>query len=172
MNDVPTPEPGTPAGGLRRPAVDAAQAARIASALYGFVATATELGSNQDRNFLLMSADARLAVLKVDNQTFSVGEIEAQNMAIERLAEAGLPVARVLPGLDGYRIQRVSDDSGTEYGVRLFEHLAGGSLVDAGYLSPRHWPGSGPWPGRSAGPWPGSSTPVWSGTSNGTCGGR
>ncbi|GAA3685275.1 aminotransferase [Arthrobacter ginkgonis] len=151
MNDVPTPEPGTPAGGLRRPAVDAAQAARIASALYGVVATATELGSNQDRNFLLMSADARLAVLKVDNQAFSVVEIEAQNLAIERLAEAGVPVARVLPGLDGYRIQRVSDDAGTEYGVRLFEHLAGGYLIDSGYLSPEALAGIGALAGEVSG---------------------
>ncbi|MET1034289.1 MAG: aminotransferase [Arthrobacter sp.] len=123
------------APGLARPDVDAAGAAGLALRLYGLRATATELGSNQDRNFLLEvhGAGADRRVLKIDNAAFGPDELAAQNRAIDRLAEVGVGVARVLPGLDGSPLQ-VAEVSGSRHHVRLFEHVAGRSLVDAGYL--------------------------------------
>ncbi|WP_233548803.1 aminotransferase [Galactobacter valiniphilus] len=138
---VPPPVPAVPGAvppldfGLKRPAVDEALAARVAQVQFGLDATATELGSNQDRNFLLAVGGANAGVLKIDNAVFEEEELDAQCRAAEALAAAGIPAARFLPGADGERLQRIEDADGVPHFARLMEYLPGGSLVDAGYLS-------------------------------------
>ena len=56
--------------GLVRPDVSTADAARIALDCYGITASAQELGSNQDRNFLLTAEDGAKSVLRIDNAVF------------------------------------------------------------------------------------------------------
>ncbi|MDR2256377.1 MAG: aminotransferase [Arthrobacter sp.] len=121
--------------GLKRPAVDEALAARVARDHFGLEAAASELGSNQDRNFLLAAGGINAGVLKVDNAVFSEDELDAQCRAADALAQAGIPAARFLPGADGRQLQRIADADGMTHFARLMEYLPGGSLVDAGYLS-------------------------------------
>ena len=79
------------AGGLVRPDVTESDAARIASECYGIEVVASELGSNQDRNFLLTEPDGAKSVLRIDNQAFSDAAREAQHAALDAYRAAGVP---------------------------------------------------------------------------------
>src|SRR5690606_33313621 len=96
----------TEQGGLVRPDVSEHDAALIAFERYGIEARARELGSNQDRNFLLIEPDGTKSVLRIDNPVFGDDAREAQHAAIEAYRVAGVEAAGVLPGLDGELTQR------------------------------------------------------------------
>ncbi|GAA1610237.1 aminotransferase [Leucobacter chromiireducens] len=119
-------------GGLVRPDVSEADAASIARECYGIEAVATELGSNQDRNFVLTEGDGSRSVLRVDNPVFTDPERDAQHAALEAYRAAGVPVAAVLPGLDGEETQRWGG-----FAVRRSEFAPGAPMVDLGYFAPR-----------------------------------
>ena len=120
-----------PQGGLVRPNVSEVDAAAIARECFGIEAEAHELGSNQDRNFVLLGADGGRSVLRVDNPVFGDAERDAQHAALDAYRAAGVPVASVLPGLDGSLTQRWRG-----FAVRRSEFAEGEPLVDAGYLAP------------------------------------
>ncbi|MFJ4173685.1 aminotransferase [Microbacterium sp. NPDC089696] len=117
--------------GLVRPAVTTADAVSIALERYGIEVTATELGSNQDRNFVLVEADGARSVLRVDNPVTGDDERDAQHHALDAYRAAGVVVPAVIPGLDGALTQRWGG-----FAVRRSEFAAGEPLVDAGYLAP------------------------------------
>ncbi len=118
-------------GGLVRPEVSEADAATIARACYGLDVRAAELGSNQDRNFLLTEPNGAKSVLRVDNPVFGDEARDAQHAALEAYRAAGVSVAAVLPGLDGSLTQRWNG-----FAVRRSEFAAGESMLGAGYLAP------------------------------------
>ncbi|MBK0421084.1 aminotransferase [Leucobacter sp. CSA2] len=118
-------------GGLVRPAVTEADAVVIAAERYGITVTATELGSNQDRNFLLEEADGTRSVLRVDHPVFTDEERDAQHAALDAYRAAGVSVAGVIPGLDGEATQRWGG-----FAVRRSEFAAGEPMVDLGYFAP------------------------------------
>ncbi|MFB4353096.1 aminotransferase [Microbacterium sp. LS_15] len=117
--------------GLVRPDVTTEDAEAIARACYGIEATATELGSNQDRNFVLHEADGGRSVLRVDNPVFGDEARDAQHAALEAYRAAGVRVPAVLAGLDGRLTQRWQG-----FAVRRSEYAEGEPIVDAGYLAP------------------------------------
>jgi 4-aminobutyrate aminotransferase-like enzyme/Ser/Thr protein kinase RdoA (MazF antagonist) len=117
--------------GLVRPDVSTADAARIALDCYGITASAQELGSNQDRNFLLTAEDGAKSVLRIDNAVFGDAARDAQYAALDAYRDAGVRVPAVLPGLDGALTQRWNG-----FAVRRSEFAPGEPLVDAGYLAP------------------------------------
>ncbi|KJL25328.1 5-aminovalerate aminotransferase DavT [Microbacterium foliorum] len=117
--------------GLVRPDVTEADAALIARDCYGVDATATELGSNQDRNFVLVEPDGARSVLRIDNPVFGDEARDAQHAALDAYRAAGVVVPAVLPGLDGALTQRWRG-----FAVRRSEFAEGEALVDAGYLAP------------------------------------
>ncbi len=117
--------------GLVRPDVDEAGAETIARECYGLAATASELGSNQDRNFLLTASDGTRSVLRIDNPVFGDDARDAQHAALDAYRAAGLTVPAVLPGLDGELTQRWGG-----FAARRSEFAEGEPLVDAGYLAP------------------------------------
>ena len=117
--------------GLVRPEVSAADAATIARECYGIDAVASELGSNQDRNFVLVEPDGARSVLRIDNPVFGDEARDAQHQALEAYRAAGVPVPAVLPGPDGELTQRWHG-----FAVRRSEFADGEALVDAGYLAP------------------------------------
>ncbi|GAA1318539.1 aminotransferase [Leucobacter albus] len=118
-------------GGLVRPDVTEADATAIASDHYGVDVVARELGSNQDRNFVLEAADGSRTVLRVDHPVFEDAAREAQHLALDAYRAAGLSVPAVLPGVDGQLVQRWG-----ELAVRRSEFVEGEPLVDCGYLAP------------------------------------
>lgn len=117
--------------GLVRPDVSARDAERIARECYGITAQATELGSNQDRNYLLTETGGTRSVLRIDNPVFSDSARDGQHAAISAYVAAGVQVARVLPGLDGELTQHWGG-----FAVRRSEFIEGEQLVNAGYLAP------------------------------------
>jgi 4-aminobutyrate aminotransferase-like enzyme/Ser/Thr protein kinase RdoA (MazF antagonist) len=110
---------------------------RLGRELFGVDGDSTELGSHQDRNFKIVTADGRAVVLKVANPHFGRPSLEMQNAAMEYLAGAGLPFAtpRPVPSLDGRLIVPVERD-GLEYDVRMVGYLPGEPLTACGYVSP------------------------------------
>ncbi len=70
-----------------RPALDAGGAARLADDLFGATGTVRELGSQQDRNFRVDTADGP-RVLKVANRGWGRAAIDAQNAALLHVAAA------------------------------------------------------------------------------------
>lgn len=119
-------------GGLRRPSVGTEDASRIARDHYGIEAIARELGSNQDRNFLLEELDGQRSVLRVDNPAFDDDARDAQHAALTAYQDAGIRVPAVLPGLDGELTQRCA----LGYAVRRSEFVVGRPLIEVGYLAP------------------------------------
>lgn len=123
--------PEQPAGGLVRPDVTASDAVAIALDHWGIAVTATELGSNQDRNFLLTEGDGTRSVLRVDNPVFGDSARDAQHAALDAYRAAGVAVPAALPGLDGVLTQRWRGLS-----VRRSAFAEGEAMVDAGYFAP------------------------------------
>jgi 4-aminobutyrate aminotransferase-like enzyme/Ser/Thr protein kinase RdoA (MazF antagonist) len=119
---------------LRVPRLDAAAAAAIARASFGVDGTVTELGSHQDRNFLVDANSGRY-VLKVANPAFTRLEVDLQNRAMEHVA-ARLrdPVPSALPAVDGNDVVTVEHERGS-YQVRLLTYLEGSTLMAAGHLA-------------------------------------
>ncbi|WP_292715733.1 aminotransferase [Microbacterium sp. 13-71-7] len=118
-------------GGLVRPDVTASDAVAIARDLWGIVVTASELGSNQDRNFLLTAPDGSRSVLRIDNPAFPDSARDAQHAALDAYRTAGVPVPAALPGGDGALTQRWRG-----FAVRRSAFAEGEAMVDAGYFAP------------------------------------
>jgi 4-aminobutyrate aminotransferase-like enzyme/Ser/Thr protein kinase RdoA (MazF antagonist) len=123
-----------------------ADAARIARDAFGVAATATALGSHQDRNFLL-AADGERMLLKVANPGTTAAELESQSAAGERIAarapQVRVPRSRRLDAAtretaadaDAVTVARVEHDGLTLH-ARVLEFLEGSTLSGSGYLSP------------------------------------
>jgi 4-aminobutyrate aminotransferase-like enzyme/Ser/Thr protein kinase RdoA (MazF antagonist) len=118
-------------GGLVRPDVTASDAVLIAQELWGIAVTASELGSNQDRNFLLTEPGGARSVLRIDNPAFPDSARDAQHAALDAYRSAGVPVPAALPGGDGALTQRWRG-----FAVRRSAFAEGEAMVDAGYFAP------------------------------------
>ncbi len=123
-------------GALPVPKVPAARAESFARDLFGVAGTATELGSQQDANFLIEAPCGRY-VLKVSNPAFTARDLAAQDLAAAHIArrEPGVEVPVPLEGLNGGTVQEVSLD-GAATAVRLVRFVEGEVLSRGGHLSP------------------------------------
>lgn len=136
---------------LPAPQVSEARAEELLTEHYGMSGRAESLGSQQDKNFLAHGADgAVVGVLKVANPAFTATELDAQDAAAELIAaaEPDLRVAVPVPNREGSRATTVTGLLDGPAHVRLLPYLDGGTLVDAGYLSPRVVAGMGALAGR------------------------
>ncbi len=124
---------------LPGPQVTEAQAEQIVAEHYGLRARAELLGSNQDCNFIIRGGDDEiLGVLKIANPAFNASELDAQDVAADRIAEAepSLRIAVPMPNLAGEKCTAITGLlDGTAY-VRLLRFLPGGTLYESGYLPP------------------------------------
>jgi 4-aminobutyrate aminotransferase-like enzyme/Ser/Thr protein kinase RdoA (MazF antagonist) len=136
---------------LPAPQVSEAQAEELLSAHYGVTGRAESLGSQQDKNFLVRAGDGDvLAVLKIANPAFTKTELAAQDEAtalIERV-EPALRIAVPLANRAGDTCTAVDGLLDRTAYVRLLRFLPGGTLLDAGYLSPAAVRGLGDIAGR------------------------
>ncbi|HSP75959.1 MAG TPA: aminotransferase class III-fold pyridoxal phosphate-dependent enzyme, partial [Cryobacterium sp.] len=125
--------------GLVRPDITAADAESMAAQLFGIEGTARELGSQQDRNFLISARsgdDAPRYVLKVDNPAFDATELAAQDAVMEFLTARGMRVPQPVRGVDGSSRQQWQATDAALLPVRLLTFLEGPSLEAQGYLAP------------------------------------
>lgn len=131
-----------------RPNVTETDASRIVRELYGIEGVAREIGSNQDRNFRIVTPDDHY-LLKIDNHVFTDRELLAQNHAMTHLSSAGILVPTPVRGHDLETLQHWEGD-GERCGVRLLTYLDGSTLVDGGYLASTVVRGMGRLTGRVA----------------------
>jgi 4-aminobutyrate aminotransferase-like enzyme/Ser/Thr protein kinase RdoA (MazF antagonist) len=146
---------------LPAPQVTEAQAEHLLLKYYGINARAESLGSQQDKNFLVLDSDDRpFGVLKIANPAFTEVELAAQDAAAELIADAEptLRVAAPLLNLAGESCTAVTGLLGKSPVaslapeqpalVRLLPYLPGGTLVGKGHLSPAVVAGMGELAGR------------------------
>ncbi|OCP07939.1 MULTISPECIES: aminotransferase [unclassified Ensifer] len=121
---------------LPRPDISAEEAATLLAEHYGLSGAIRELGSQQDRNYLLDTGERRY-VLKICRAEYGLLELEAQNAALQHLAErlVSARVAQVMPSLKGEVIENVivRDQA---YRIRLLSYLDGEPLTRRKHLSP------------------------------------
>ncbi|MBS1690823.1 MAG: aminotransferase [Actinobacteria bacterium] len=136
---------------LPAPQVSDSAARDVLDTHFGIRADATSLGSQQDKNFLVRGdGDEILGVLKVANPAFNATELAAQDEAADIIAaaEPTLRVAVPLPNVNGEKCTVISGLLDTPAHVRLLRYLAGGTLLQAGYLPPATVAGMGELAGR------------------------
>lgn len=122
------PPPGLlPAGGI--PCLSKDQAAEIARRHYGLDAAVSALDSYTDQNFRLdregEKNESERWVLKVANAETQRAVIEFENSMAQCLADADLPVPKILPNRDG---ETITDTHG--HLVRLISWRHGTPLTD------------------------------------------
>jgi Ser/Thr protein kinase RdoA (MazF antagonist) len=120
---------------IASPPFDEADGRRLAEELFGRRGAATELGSHQDRNFLITGADGSRAVLKIANPHFGHDSLEMQNAAMHHIAAAGLPFATPvpIPSIQGGEIAPVDSD-GETYDVRMISWVDGEPMTGVRHL--------------------------------------
>jgi Ser/Thr protein kinase RdoA (MazF antagonist) len=104
--------------------VDRISAQAIAEKCFGIQASAGELPSERDRNFLLTARDGGKFVLKIANAHEELETLEAQNATLEHLAERVEFCPRVVPAVSGKGIE-VADG----HLVRVLTYLPGRPLA-------------------------------------------
>ena len=121
----------------RRPVLDLGEAARLLRDHFGREGVRSELGSHQDRNYLVDADDGRF-VLKVARHGISRQELEAENAAMLHVAAArpGFEVPVPQPASDGGLITRGMTRAGVEHDLRLVTYIDGSPLDGGGYLAP------------------------------------
>jgi Ser/Thr protein kinase RdoA (MazF antagonist) len=116
-----------------RPPLDEADATALLRAHWGIVARLAPLPSERDRNLLIEPVEGgpRL-VLKVANLAEDRSLLDGQLAAMDRLADAGVPVARIVPARDGSAIVGLGPEGGPPW-ARVVTWLPGRPLatVDA-----------------------------------------
>ena len=122
------------------PILDAHDAERIAAELWGLAAPhARDLGSHQDRNFLITTqgADGPVRhVLKVANTAVPATALDAQDQAMRALAGLAVRVPQPVASLSG-QLRREVELAGTLHSVRLLTWVDGIPATGAGHLSTR-----------------------------------
>lgn len=124
---------------LPTPTLGVDEVRRLMDETFGMECHVTELGSQQDQNFLVSGiADAApIGVLKLSNPVFSEAEIELQDLAASTVAERE-PALRVPQVVDGPRglMSAWWNTSQGRIHARIITHVSGATLTGSGYLSP------------------------------------
>ena len=123
---------------LERPRVTAAAALEIAMTNYDVSGVVRELGSQQDRNYLVQgTAGADPLLLKIYNPVVTRETVELQITAADRLREHGLRTPLARPSLTGERLLTVpladSDSAATGENATTGESAATGGNAGAGH---------------------------------------
>lgn len=106
------------------------EAARIAERHYGVSGTARLLVAERDQNFLLRAGDGTRFLLKIANSADrpEISTFQTRLLSHLHRVDPAMPVARVVPALDGQLDCRVISPSGEEHFVRLLTWVDGEPL--------------------------------------------
>ncbi|MEJ5246600.1 MAG: aminotransferase class III-fold pyridoxal phosphate-dependent enzyme [Caldilinea sp.] len=123
---------------LTAPRFDLREAAAIALEQYGVSGAMRPLPSERDQNFYIRTASGEEFVLKIANAEESLDLLDAQNHALKRMAQAGLPLsgAAVMRTLNNETIARAQDAAGERYFVRMLRYIPGAPLATVRPHSP------------------------------------
>jgi 4-aminobutyrate aminotransferase-like enzyme/Ser/Thr protein kinase RdoA (MazF antagonist) len=119
---------------LLRPDVNADDAAGLLADFYGLSGSIVELGSQQDRNYRIDTADGRF-VLKICRADYATVELEAQNAALRHIAakEDAPCVPGVIAAAGDRQIVFVTV-RGQDYQLRLLDYMEGEPLTRRKHL--------------------------------------
>lgn len=124
---------------LPTPTLESDEVRRLMELNFGLACTLTELGSQQDQNFVVRDIDsgAPVGVLKLSNPVFSESEIELQDLAASIVAEREptLRTPKVVVGPRGPMSAWWNSSQGRIHG-RVIEFISGTTLMGSNYLSP------------------------------------
>ena len=118
------------------PSLTIADAERVARERYGRRGSARALTSERDQNFFIEDTERGAIVLKIANALEERALLEAQQMAMERLAQRGVPVPRVVPATTGEPLIETTNADGTRYLTWAVTPLPGVLLADISSRSP------------------------------------
>ena len=113
------------------PTFDADTAATIAGKHFGIRATAHQLPSERDQNFLLTNDAGQKFVLKIANAVEEPAFLEAQNAVLKHLAQHVSFCQRLVTTNSGKEIVKVRAENGTTHLVRVVDYLPGVPLAEA-----------------------------------------
>lgn len=113
-----------------RPKFDVESAASIAEQYFGVRASARELPSERDQNFLLTNRDGEKFVLKIANALESKDVLEAQNAVLRHLAKRLSFCQGVMQASSGEEIVAIQTANGATHLVRLVQYLQGVPLAE------------------------------------------
>ena len=115
--------------------MDSSRAQGIVADLWGLQdAEVRELGSHQDRNFLITARGVR-HVLKVANSAVADDALDAQNAAMLALADSALSTPLPIASRSG-RLRETAQLAGTRHSVRLLSYVSGTPMTGYAYLAP------------------------------------
>lgn len=124
---------------LPTPTLEIDEVRRLMDETFGMACTVTELGSQQDQNFVVsdVAKTAPIGVLKLSNPVFSEAEIDLQDLAAATVAERE-PTLRVPQVVEGPRgpMSAWWNTSQGRIHARVITHVSGATLMGSGYLSP------------------------------------
>jgi len=119
--------------------LDEADAIAITRRVYGIDGAVTRFSTEKDDTFRIDASDGSRYVLKISNPGETAEEIDLQVAAMRHVAivAPGLPVPRVLPGIDGQFVVPLTSLTQPHRTVRLYSYLEGVAL-DALHPSARN----------------------------------
>jgi len=118
------------------PRLSLADAERVARERYGREGPARALTSERDQNFVIEDAERGAIVLKIANGREERALLEAQQQAMARLAQRGVPVPRVVSGSSGEPLTELARDDGGRHFTWALTPLPGVLLADVAFRSP------------------------------------
>jgi 4-aminobutyrate aminotransferase-like enzyme/Ser/Thr protein kinase RdoA (MazF antagonist) len=119
---------------LARPEVDAERVLSLARDHFGVTGDIRELGSQQDRNFLIASEGSRAILFKVNNRSVTESSITLQASVSDRMREAGIRTPEILHTATGSRFIPIVGASGETTLACAFEVVDGETLADIAEL--------------------------------------
>ncbi len=118
------------------PHYDTSAAVALGEQLYGIRASATQLPSERDQNFLLTSESGEKFVLTIANALEDRALLEAQNAGLTYLEGRLSYCPRIVPALSGERLSKIKSSNGATNFVRLVTYLPGVPLAEVKQHSP------------------------------------
>src|SRR5215211_2242406 len=118
------------------PRFNVESALAIAGEHFGIRASARQLPSERDQNFLLTGASGEKFVLKIANALEDRAFLEAQNSVLKHLETRVSFCQRVVPASAGEEISTVQAANGATHLVRLVRYLPGVPLAEVKPHSP------------------------------------
>jgi Ser/Thr protein kinase RdoA (MazF antagonist) len=118
------------------PCFNVESAEAIAEEHFGVRASARQLPSERDQNFLLTGSSGEKFVLKIANALEAPAFLEAQNAALKHLAQRVSFCQRLLPNSSGEETVTVCAATGASHFVRLVHYIPGVPLAEIKPHSP------------------------------------
>ena len=118
------------------PCFDVESAEAIAEEFFGVRASARQLPSERDQNFLLTDSSGEKFVLKIANALEAPEFLEAQNAVLKHLARRVSFCQRLVPASSGEETATVHTATSASHSVRLVHYIPGVPLAEIKPQSP------------------------------------